>query len=242
MNPPPSRPSESSHAFPETRWSLVLGASDPRGRAALGELCLRYWFPVYAYVRRCGHDPASAQDLTAAFFQHLSTRDLRQRAEQAPRFRDYLRGALVAFLAHSSRAARQSAALPAGVPDLETLEQRLHADGTVRSAEATFETSFAGEIIGLALARLHAEAAQAGRLDLFDLLQPHLASDPQAGEYEPLAERAGLRPMTLAMALKRLRSRFRELVDEELAQTVGDPAALAAERAALLAVLGGGEA
>src|SRR5262245_66680120 len=60
--------------FATTQWSLVLRAGD-RGNAeantALAWLCERYWFPLYAYVRRKGRDVHEAQDLTQEFFTRL---------------------------------------------------------------------------------------------------------------------------------------------------------------------------
>src|SRR6478609_3566242 len=65
--------------FATTRWSLVAAAQDaaaPESRQALADLCAAYWYPVYAYVRRRGHDHHAAQDLTQAFFaRRLQGRD-----------------------------------------------------------------------------------------------------------------------------------------------------------------------
>ena len=54
-----------SGPFAATRWSLVAAARRGDGGEPLADLCLRYWYPVYAYVRRCGHAPAQAQAITA---------------------------------------------------------------------------------------------------------------------------------------------------------------------------------
>ncbi|HEX4070017.1 MAG TPA: hypothetical protein VHX68_02565, partial [Planctomycetaceae bacterium] len=58
-----------SHArFFATRWSVVLAAGGPpadgRRQRALEELARIYWFPLYAFVRRQGHSPHAAEDLT----------------------------------------------------------------------------------------------------------------------------------------------------------------------------------
>ena len=60
--------------FPQTHWSLVLAASrrgSPESEAALEIICRAYWYPLYAYVRRCGQSPHDAQDLTQEFFARL---------------------------------------------------------------------------------------------------------------------------------------------------------------------------
>ena len=60
-----------SSEFPTTRWTLVVAAGDPRrkeARSALVSLCENYWYPLYAYLRRCGHPADQSQDLTQDFF------------------------------------------------------------------------------------------------------------------------------------------------------------------------------
>ena len=63
--------------FATTRWGLVraAGGQDPAGRAALGELCARYGYPLYAYLRRGGHAREEADDLVQGFFASLIERD-----------------------------------------------------------------------------------------------------------------------------------------------------------------------
>ena len=53
-----------------------MAAGDPAApgaAAALDALCRAYWYPVYAYVRRCGQSAIEAEDLTQSFFLHLLT-------------------------------------------------------------------------------------------------------------------------------------------------------------------------
>jgi len=82
-----------THAvFSTTHWSVVLSARDGKqaeAAEALEKLCRTYWYPLYAFVRRHGHDPQDAQDLVQGFFAHLLSRDfcaasLRIRADSEP--------------------------------------------------------------------------------------------------------------------------------------------------------------
>src|SRR5262245_30627973 len=60
--------------FPPTLWSVVLLAAQnpsPQSEQALATLCQIYWSPIYSFLRREGHGPADAQDMTQAFFLHL---------------------------------------------------------------------------------------------------------------------------------------------------------------------------
>ena len=63
-------------AFTTTHWSVVLEArgESPAAEAALEKLCRSYWWPLYGFVRREGHKPEEAQDLTQAFFARLLER------------------------------------------------------------------------------------------------------------------------------------------------------------------------
>lgn len=97
-------PLNSPHGFATTRWTLVVGAGasgTPEARAALAELCGRYWFPLYAYVRRRGYQTAEAQDLTQEFFARLLEKNtLAHAAPDRGRFRSFLLTSLANFLAN----------------------------------------------------------------------------------------------------------------------------------------------
>ncbi len=59
-----------SPRFVTTQWNVVLSAAQTGDAqsAALEQLCRACWYPLYAYVRRRGHGPDDAQDLTQEFF------------------------------------------------------------------------------------------------------------------------------------------------------------------------------
>src|SRR5262245_10726860 len=92
--------------FSTTRWSLVIRArgTSREARRALEELCAAYWEPIYCFLRRQGHAPEDARDLTQGFFQHILERDLVARADrEAGRFRNYLLRALKSHDADATR-------------------------------------------------------------------------------------------------------------------------------------------
>ena len=88
--------------FATTHWSLVLaaaGTEDTRGQEALARLCQVYWYPLYAFVRRQGHSPHDAQDLTQEFFTRLLEKDYLEDVDRAKgKFRSFLLVALKHFL------------------------------------------------------------------------------------------------------------------------------------------------
>src|SRR5829696_8797269 len=95
--------------FATTHWSVVLAAKeeDSSGAAlALEKLCRTYWKPLYAYVRREGHDATEAQDLTQEFFARLLAKDyLQQIRHQEGKFRSFLLAYLKNFLSEQRRKA-----------------------------------------------------------------------------------------------------------------------------------------
>jgi len=226
--------------FTRTRWSMVCRLQTTRGgdaREALTELALRYWYPVYAYVRRCGHAQEIAQDITQVFLQQVAA-DLRDHRNAPPgRFREWLLARLNTFLAGEWRELAGAEGGPEAppLPELESRNRAEHEPG--ESPEQAYRRSFALEVLSRGLKRLRAEARQTGHLDMCEALEPYLTREPLPGQYDELSHKLAIRPLALVMALKRLRQRFRELVREELADTVTTAEELAAEQQALLAAL-----
>ncbi|HSC12048.1 MAG TPA: hypothetical protein VLC97_13825 [Rhodanobacteraceae bacterium] len=235
-------PGHSRQDFQHTQWSLAMRTGAPQAvdaREALAKLCLRYWYPIYAYLRQAGHGPADAQEITRSFLQHLFGQFLDSGTALAQgRFRQYLLVRLRAFLTssrHESPGGEVIAELIEPPPDLELKYQR--DNGSAHSPEQAYQQGFAFELLARASARLREEASQTGRLDMYDALEPFLAADPSALENEELAQRLGTRSVTIAVAIRRLRQRFREVIDTELADTVASADELQAEQQALYAVL-----
>lgn len=225
--------------FTRTRWSMVRGLQGTRAEArdALAELAVRYWYPVYAYVRRCGHPQEIAQDITQLFLRQ-ATADLRDsRSVPSGRFREWLLVRLNVFLAGEWRELTIADGLPEA-PPLAELEARSRSEiAPEDSPEQAYRRSFALEVLSRGLKRLRAEARQTGHADMCEALEPFLAREPLPGQYDQLGRKLSIRPLTLVMALKRLRQRFRELVRDELADTVVSADELAAERQVLFAAL-----
>lgn len=229
--------------FATTRWSVVLQArGDPtHSRRALDALCRSYREPVLAYVRSCGYDAASAEDLTQAFFtRFIEQAGLPNADPTRGRFRTYLLTALQRFLIDAHH---QSVAIKRGgrvkLHGLDAIDD----DVADRSTpERAFQRAWVHALVREALRRLRAEAKAAGKLELFEQLREFLAERPGREDYERVARALNLRRNTLAVAVHRLRARLRELVREQLADTSADAADIARElhelQASLEAALG----
>src|SRR5258705_12776434 len=73
-----TEPGSADAWFKTTHWSSVLHAADlndPTAEASLARLCQNYWYPLYYYIRRLGHGPEDAQDLTQGFLARLGHKD-----------------------------------------------------------------------------------------------------------------------------------------------------------------------
>lgn len=223
-----------------TRWSMITQV-DPSagtvGAQALAELCARHRYPVYAYLRRAGRAAVSALDSTTQFLDALQ-RGLGERGPPPGRqFRRYLLEHLERYLAGD---AHPSGADSAGEADAsDPLETRYARDAArADSPVQAFQRGFAVDVLLRAFARLREEAEATGHGDMYTALAPFFARDPLAHEYDALAAALHVRPITVAVALNRLRQRLHELAGEELADTVSSAAELADEQAAMLAALG----
>jgi RNA polymerase sigma-70 factor (ECF subfamily) len=233
--------------FLTTHWSVVLaaGRSDsPRARAALEKLCSTYWYPLYAFVRRLGQGPHDAEDLVQAFFAQCLEKNYLGAADRAKgRFRSFLLVALKRFLANEWDKARTRKRGGGTMPisfDAMSAEQRYALEPAERlSADRLFERRWALTLLEQVLARLREEQAGGGRAEAFELLKDSLVSGGRNTSYVELAARLGTSEGAVKVAVHRLRRRYRELLEAEIADTVGSPEEVAEERRYLLSVLSG---
>jgi RNA polymerase sigma-70 factor (ECF subfamily) len=237
-------PSSAAH-FPTTNWSRVVRAgdpADPEARAALEGLCRDYWYPLYAFARRRGLSPDDASDLIQGFFADLIERgDLTVADQQRGRFRVFLLTCCSHYLAHRrehDRALKRGGGRGHVAIDLLDAEGRYGREPAHNlTAERLFERRWALALLENVLTRLGSEMAGAGKAVLFDRLRPTLEGDGQAGPYRKIAASLGMSEGAVNVAVHRLRARYRELLREEVAHTVADPAEVNAELAELLTAL-----
>jgi RNA polymerase sigma factor (sigma-70 family) len=230
--------------FLTTRWTEVIQAaqtSAPEAAAALENLCRKYWYPLYAYVRREGFSPHDAQDLTQAFFaRFLEKNYLAQVDRTRGRFRSFLLASLKHFLANEwdrARAQKRGGGAQIISLDEQTAESRyLLEPRDEASAEKIFERRWALTVLETVLGRLERECADAGKGDQFRELKDHMMANATAPQAE-LARRLKMTPEAVKVAIHRLRKRYRALLREEIAQTVSTAAEVDAELRHLLTVI-----
>jgi RNA polymerase sigma-70 factor (ECF subfamily) len=246
------RPTESglvpqSPVFATTHWSVVLEAGDgssPQAHAALTRLCQNYWLPVYAFVRKRGHSPEQAQDLTQAFFANFLEKQHVMRADrERGRFRSFLMTSVENFLRNENdraQAQKRGGGRQLISLDEQDAEARYLCEPTTEMDPAkAFEQRWAATLLDTVLRRLQAEFGASGRGDLFEALQPQLWGDGEATPYPDLAERFGLSLANIKVTAHRLRQRYRELLREEIAHTVALPSQIDDEIRHLMQVVSG---
>ena len=237
-------PASGGQSFTTTHWSVVLRAGDgdsPQAASALEQLCRTYWYPLYAYVRREGHTPPDAQDLTQEFFARLLARNsLAQVGPQKGKFRSFLLAALRHFLSDQrdrDRAVKRGGGAEVLSLDAQEAEERYRLEPVERlDAEKIYERRWAMTLLERALIRLREESAAAGKAELFERLRSFVAGDSEVTCAEAATE-LGLSESAVKSAVHRLRERYRELVREEIAHTVADPAEIEAEIRYLITVI-----
>ena len=231
--------------FTTTHWSIVLAVLDTspaRAFDALEKLCARYWFPIYAFIRRHGHDAHQAEDLTQSFFQFVIERQMLHRAQRdRGRFRNFMLASLANFLHnhhdHLMAAKRGGQHVIVSLDETHAEEILAQEPENTRTPDQSFERGWAVTLIRRVMENLRAEHAERNRLAVFEALQPHLTGEPAPGDYENLAARLAMETGALKVALHRLRRRFGELLRKEVAYTVARPEEVEAEIRHLLTVL-----
>ena len=231
-------------AFPPTRWSVVLAAQQPQSpesAAALESICLAYWYPLYAYVRRAGQSPHDAQDLTQEFFCRLIERHWLEAADREKgKLRTFLMVALKKFMCNEWRraSAERRGGGRASVPlDTVFAESRYATDSHSLAPEDAFDQQWALTLLDLSVNRLRDEFAAAGKPGDFDILKGCLMAERGAIDYAGMAAGLGVSEGAARVAAHRLRKRFRQFYREEIAQTLAEGADLEGEMRHLAAAL-----
>jgi DNA-directed RNA polymerase specialized sigma24 family protein len=230
--------------FQTTHWSVVLqAAGGESSSAALESLCRAYWYPLYAFVRRQGHDAADAEDLTQGFFElFLAKRYLDDVDRDKGRFRSFLLASLKHFLANEwKKAGRQKRGGLVQTISFDAIaaEERYRHEPAVESPpELAYDCGWARMILKTVLAKLRAEFEQSGRGDRFEVLNGLLFVDPLPGEYVRLASLWKVTESGVRSSVQRIRQRYAALFREEIANTVRDPRDVDGEIAHLLKALG----
>jgi RNA polymerase sigma factor (sigma-70 family) len=224
----PTTTATSAARFAATHWSAVVraGSLDPgNAPGALEELCQVYWFPLYAFARRRGCNPADAEDLTQSFFARLLEHNFVARADPAKgRFRTFLLTLFKRFLVNEwnrEHAQKRGGLQPVVSIDSQVAESRFGAEtARAEQPDILFERHWAMTLLDEVMKRLQEEYGRSGRGRLFEHLEGCLMHDPGALPYAEIAARLDLSEAAVKMAMQRLRARYQAVLREEIGKTV----------------------
>ena len=206
MNAPESR---GEPRFETTQWSLVMTAahrSTPEGQAAFATLCERYWYPLYAYVRRRESDLHHAQDLTQGFFTKVMEKNYIADADpNRGRFRTFLLSSLRNYLANEwdkGQTQRRGGRRKHFSLQFDDAERRYRCEPAEQlDAETMYQRRWAIELLARVLQQLQQEYGES-RLPVFDVLKQYLTPEPWP-PYREVAEQLGMSEGAVKVAVSR---------------------------------------
>lgn len=208
---------------------VAAGAANGSGaEAALAELCITYWYPLYAFVRRGGATHHDAEDLTQAFFGKLLEKNyLGDASRERGRFRTFLLASLKHFLANEwdKRSAKKRGGgivfVPLDGDAADRFESEAHSAASKQcTPEEYFDRRWAHTVLDRALAALRSSYALKNQAAVFDAVKPCLTQGKGAVSYAEVAAALGMDANAVKVAAHRMRQRYREALREEIAQTV----------------------
>ncbi len=198
-----------------------------QARRALDELAQMYWFPLYAYSRQQGKTADEAEDLTQTFFARLIEKNtLRDVRQEKGRFRSFL---LTSFKNFVINEYKKTQALKRGggrvvYLDAMDAEHRYQQEPvTDHSPERVYEQRWAWTVLDQVMLRLRAQYEKRGQGALFDAIKGSLQGPSDSENNAIIANHLGVTVGAIGVAMHRLRQRYRDMICEEIAQTVADP-------------------
>jgi RNA polymerase sigma factor (sigma-70 family) len=242
---PPNR-EPAQQGFPATRWTLIrkaCAAGEESGSLdALQQLCLNYWFPLYAWARHSRWSDEDAQDLIQSFFEQLIEKGFLASADpQKGRLRTFLLTCLkrhAADLTDKAHAAKRDARKTISL-DFEWAEGRYHDhQEDADSPDKLYDRRWAHTLLQYALATLGKEIEADGKAADYEILKPFLGFQPdEPASSKDVAARLGIGESALKSRIFRLRKRFHEILKDHVAQTLGGELAAKDELMELIGII-----
>jgi RNA polymerase sigma-70 factor (ECF subfamily) len=209
---------------------MVFQAGDPSSPArdeAFAELLRLYWYPLYAFIRRQGHNAHQAEDLLQSFLARLLENESLQQVRQGQgRFRNFLLVCLRNYM--TNEAERANAQKRGGGKrtlslDFESADSRFQFEPAHQvTAERLFERDWALELIQNTFSQLSCEWRGQGKSHQFDALSKFLVGTAEGVTYAAAGRELGMSEGAVKTAVHRLRARFRQVLCEQVSATLAD--------------------
>jgi RNA polymerase sigma factor (sigma-70 family) len=217
-------------SFATTHWSVVGACRSGSGETekAVAQLCRDYWPPLYSFVRRRGYSPADAQDLVQGFFTHLLHHRIYEETDRAKgKFRTFLLAALKNYIADHRD--KENTLKRGGRFDFVFLDseidtaERLYENATemILDEERHYEQRWAAALVSRAIEGLQGDFLEGSKAEIFARLKPFVCGGEGLPKQEDVAQQLSMPIDTLRSHLSRMRARYRSLLREEVARTIG---------------------
>lgn len=221
---------KSESAFETTQWSVVLAAahrSSAESHEAMSRLCQAYYLPLYAFARSRVGDPEQARDLIQTFFAALLEKDfLRPVDRNKGRFRAFMLTALKRLMANEWD--KHSAKKRGGDRSVVSIDfgraERLFRDerSTALTAEQHFDRAWVRSLLDHVFEQLRSEFERDDKAEQFQMLREFITPGGNPAAMAEVSVRLMLSEGAARVAVHRLRKRFRQVLREQVAQTVAD--------------------
>lgn len=222
-----------SQGFQSTRWSLVGRVADrqsPQGQRAWEEFYAFYQSPLLGFIRRTSWPSDEAEDLLQSFYSALADRNWLEDAKpENGKMRTFL---LSRLKWHVNDALKRKRAIKRGgkntslsfdelegTPAGERLEAEASGIPEIDDASREFDREWAKAIFDRVMTQLLSHYEAKNKEDQFHAFEPGIAGELDRS-YAAIAEELGLSENATYVAFHRLRSRFRQILRDEVAETM----------------------
>jgi RNA polymerase sigma-70 factor (ECF subfamily) len=223
-----AKPPVSARLFATTQWSVVLRAKDD-SVTALNDLFTRYREPLIVFVR-IKYDRNQAEEIVQGFCAHLlEQKFLANVALQKGKFRTFLLTSLEHYIFDLKDKAntlkRGEGKIPVSLDETYPDGQPRHSPMSPKvSPDIEYDRAWAHTIVCNALHQVEKEYADSGHPNLCQALEPALYKDETSPDYRVIADSFGMTEGAVKVAAYRIKNRLRELIRDELMQTVSNAA------------------
>lgn len=209
---------------------MVLRAgkkSDPDSQKALESLCTNYWYPLYAFARRCGHSVQHSEDHTQGFFAEVLENDyLRNADPDRGRFRTFLLTMFKRYIGHTQEkeaAQKRGGGQTQFSIDFQSGETRYQLEPVENwTPEKIFDRQWGLTLLNGVMDALKQEMVGQGKQQLFAKGVAFVSGNREV-PYEQIANELDMTPGALRVAVHRMRDRYRAILKDQIAQTLEDP-------------------
>ncbi|NOY00290.1 MAG: sigma-70 family RNA polymerase sigma factor [Verrucomicrobia bacterium] len=241
--------STDNNSFPVTRWTLILQAKDRSEETlafnALSTLCESYRKPLLTFLIRSGASIEDAEDTIQGFFAVVNEKRYMDAADQSKgRMRTFLLDALKKYRAKEYRASqaqkRGGGVALVSIDETNENGQHVHVptdDGL--TPETAFDRQWALTFLEKVIQRMRGDYIKKDKQEEFNILKPFLATGGGA-PYGEIATQLDITENNVKIKVKRLRERYRKLLEDEVAQTLNSKGGVSVkeELGSLLEALG----